>query len=203
MILHPVAAFGAHELQGQEKVRVGRELGRAALKRSARLMKLELETEGEDEQEIFPRDEHRAPLAFERAGRTWCWSTTNTRGLSCAVVAPTRVGIDAEWLGRPRLGAALRYLPANELGAMGLEARRAAFALWSAKEAVLKLTGVGMAGMGRTQLVRVPGPGRATLELDEEVWEVRQVWESEHVISIACEAKDFTVELDHLLEAQA
>lgn len=199
MILHPVAAFGALELHGREKVRVARALGRAALRRSARLMKLELE----DEEEAFPRDAERAPLSFERAGRTWCWSTTNTRGLSCAIVAPTRVGIDAEWLGRPRLGAALRYLPASELGAMGLEPRRAAFALWSAKEAVLKLTGLGMSGMGRTELVRVAGAGRATLELDDEVWEVRQVWESEHVISIACEAPEFTVELDHLLEAQA
>lgn len=199
MILHPVAAFGPMDLRGRDKVRSGRELGRAALLRSARLMRLELDAE----EDPFERDPERAPLAFERAGRTWCWSTTNTTGLSCAVVAPTRVGIDAEWLGRPRLGAALRYLPANELGAMGLEARRAAFALWSAKEAVLKLTGLGMAGMGRTRLVRAPGPGRATLELDDDLWQVRQLWEAEHVISIACAEPEFTLELDHLAQAHA
>lgn len=199
MILHPVAAFGGHSLRGAEKVRMGRDLGRAALVRSARLMKLELA----EVEEPFPRDAERAPLPIQHQGHTWRWSTTNTHGLSCAIVAPTRVGIDAEWLGRPRLGAALKYLPARELGATGLEPRCAAFALWSAKEAVLKLTGLGISGMGRARLVRVTAPGCLSVELDEELWVVRQLWEQNHVISVACEQSDFGLELEHLAEAPA
>ena len=60
-----------------------------------------------------------------------------------------------------------------------------------------------MSGMGRTQLVRVSAPGRATIELDENLWEVHQLWESDHVISVACDAPEFTVQLDHLAEAHA
>ena len=77
-------------------VEEARRLGRRALEEASRLARLSAPTE-------FPRDAERAPLPFEdeRApGRLWHWSTTNTRGLVAAAVAPAPIGIDAEWLDR-------------------------------------------------------------------------------------------------------
>ena len=198
VILYPVVARLARDLRGRDGVAEARRLGRVSLDRSSKLAHVEHTN--------FPRDPERAPTPFRSGGVTWYWSTTNTTGLAGGVVAPTRVAIDAEWLDRPRLEAVLEYFAPAELDdllQLGLDERRAALALWSAKESVVKLTGVGMAGMGRATLECVLAPGRGTptrlaVSLEDEVFEVVQVWEGEHVVSLACDAPAYRVQLKTL-----
>ena len=147
----------------------------------------------------FPRDAERAPLPMQMDGKSWHWSTTHTEGLAAALLGPLPLGIDAEWLQRPRQAAVGEYFSKHELALLQLPAERAALALWSAKEAVLKLSGIGMAGMGRTTLESCDPGGRMRLRLDDRLHLVRQSWLPEHVLSCAISLspsiQDFEIEL--------
>jgi hypothetical protein len=202
MILHPVVGRVPRGLSGRAGVQEARRIGKLALEESARLARFEGEAR-------FPRDAERAPVAVRPpGGATWHWSTTNTPGLAAGVVAPARVGVDAEWLDRPRIEAALEYFDAEELALLDRDERTGVLGLWSAKEAILKLTGVGMAGMGRVRLEGVlPRDGakddRLVLSFRDEVLQVAQLWQGEHVLSVACDADAFDVRCTVLAEATA
>lgn len=114
--------------------------------------------------EAWPRDEAGAPATL--AG--WHASWSDTTGLVAAVVAHTSIALDVEWLHRPRQGAAReRFRESGELArlealAPGEAEDEAVLALWTAKEALLKLARTGLADLGRCPLAaaeRVAGDG--------------------------------------------
>ncbi len=80
----------------------------------------------------------------------WCWSASHARGhVALAVAGLPRIGLDLEPLDRPRpLHVAERLA---ELGAdpATLADGEALIACWTRAEAVLKLHGVGLGGLGR------------------------------------------------------
>ncbi|HED66797.1 MAG TPA: 4-phosphopantetheinyl transferase family protein [Planctomycetes bacterium] len=185
MIVYPVCARVPSGLRGRRGVDEARRLGHEALELSARLARRP-PVEGAS----FPRDDERAPLPVRTGRCTWHFSTTNTRGLAAAVVAPFRIGIDAEWLDRPRIEAPLAYFDARERARLGLDERRGVIALWSAKEAVLKQVGVGIAGMGRVRLESAAPGHRLRLAFDGERFDVRLFFRGDHVLSIATTEPD-------------
>jgi len=138
--------------------------------------------------ERFPRSAERAPESFSIDGQNWYWSTSGTTGLVAALLGPTPLAIDAEWLGRERTDALAAYLEPGELALLPHGGTRALLALWSAKEAVIKQTGIGMAAMGRTRLVELLAPDQLCFELDGGRHLVRQTWLPEHVLSVALAA---------------
>lgn len=88
----------------------------------------------------------------------WHAAFADTTGLVVAAVAPVALGLDAEWLARPRWEAArARFEASGELARLGGDARADVLALWCAKEALLKRAGVGLADLGRCPLVRRAG----------------------------------------------
>jgi hypothetical protein len=180
VILRPCIAHLPRNLRGREGVQAARKLARLSLERCASRLGLEAQALS------FPRDAERAPQPMDHAGQRWHWSTTNTKGLVAGLLGPTPLAVDAEWLGRPRQAALAAYLPGAEVRALGLPAGHAELALWSAKEAVIKLTGIGMAAMGRTALKEVLGQERLLFSLDGRTYQVLQNWQPEHVISVAC-----------------
>lgn len=193
-------ATGPPTPRGRAGVELARQRAQQALEASAQragLADLALE---------FPRDAERAPLPMRRGGESWYWSTTHTHGLAAGMIGNRPLGIDAEWLARPRQEALGEYLSQAELEAMQLPGAHAALALWSAKEAVLKLSGIGMAAMGRTTLVSRSAGGRLWLRLDGRLHLVRQSWLEEHVLSLAIqptpEFQDFELELCFLEAVQ-
>jgi hypothetical protein len=104
--------------------------------------------------DAWPRDALGAPLALSG----WNASVADTTGLVAGLVAPGPVGLDVEWRYRPRWEAArARFDEAGELARLGADDRDAVLALWCAKEALLKLAGVGLAGLGRCRLVAREG----------------------------------------------
>lgn len=104
--------------------------------------------------ETWPRDEVGAPAPL--AG--WHASWSDTTGLVAAVVAPVPVALDVEWLHRPRQGVAReRFRESGELARLeaisaGEALDEAVLALWTAKEALLKLARTGLADLGRCPL---------------------------------------------------
>jgi len=189
VILYPVCARVSTSLAGRDAVNEARRLGRRALELSAHHAK----RPGPGEETAFPYDAGRVPQPSHAGGRTWHFSTTNTRGLAAAIVAPCPVGIDAEWLDRPRIAAPLAYFSPEERALLGLDERRGVLALWSAKESVLKLTRVGIAGMGRVHLLSASPTGRLRLAFEDATFGVAILFRGDHVVSIASEAESFEV----------
>ncbi len=176
MILVAVLAPFSTELVGREGVVEGRRVGALALAKAA-------ERTGIPGLEL-PRDEKGAPLPIGG----WHWSNTNTRGLAAAIVAPFPVGIDAEWSRRPRFEAARDRFDRDdpsELDRMGGRSRTDVLRLWTAKEAVLKLTRAGIADLGRTVLTEVLDAERLRLTSREREVEVRVSRWNEHIVSVA------------------
>jgi 4'-phosphopantetheinyl transferase len=186
VILHAVVAAFSAQLSGRAALERGRELARLARAESARLADAPLDE--------FPADEDGAPLA---AGG-WHWSSTHTRGMAASVVAPARVGIDAEWLGRPRLSVVRRRFP-EELARMADQGAEGMLRLWTAKEALLKMHGVGVADLARCPLVEAR-PDHAVIEYRGAQHRIHQLRHAEHVLALSCEAPDWRVELHELAE---
>ncbi|HEX6882162.1 MAG TPA: 4'-phosphopantetheinyl transferase superfamily protein [Planctomycetota bacterium] len=104
--------------------------------------------------EAWPRLPSGAPTPVQG----WHASFTDTTGLVAAAVAPVALGLDAEWLARPRWEAArARFAASGELALLGGAGRADVLALWCAKEALLKLAGVGLADLARCPLERRAG----------------------------------------------
>lgn len=139
--------------------------------------------------------EHGRPtLATPHATLAFNWSHSGDHAL-LAIARGIQPGIDLERL-RPRpraLDIARRYFCADEadaLAALGPAQRDDAFlSLWTAKEAVLKATGRGLAfGLDRLQLAVPPAPSRL-LRLDGDdatAWQLQSlVPAAGHVASLA------------------
>jgi phosphopantetheinyl transferase len=100
-----------------------------------------------------------------------------------ALVAPVAVGLDAEWLARPRIEAARALFRASgELARLRSAEPREVLALWSAKEALLKLAGVGLADLGRCPL-RSRESETYRLEHAGRLHDVRVRFEGAHVLA--------------------
>ena len=92
------------------------------------------------------------------AGGTY-WSASHTQGAAGAAVAPFPVGFDLERARALRPELARRFLSPAEPPIEPLVA-------WTAKEAVLKKLGLGMAGLSRCRIVARSGEGRLQLDFD-------------------------------------
>jgi len=172
-------------------LREAREAARAAARVSARLAGASAELlDG-----AWPRDDAGVPVA--RGG--WHASFTDTAGLAAALVAPCAVAIDAEWLARPRWQAArARFVESGELALLDDDGRGSVLALWTAKEAVLKLARVGLADLGRCPLVARDGERFVLQHRGEERCAlVRR--HGEHVVAV-CAAEPFALALAVLEE---
>jgi hypothetical protein len=102
----------------------------------------------------WPREGSGAPAVVDG----WHASWSDTTGLAAAVVAPFPVALDVEWRLRPRWQAARERLREwGELARLGADDPASVLALWTAKEALLKLARVGLADLARCPLVRREG----------------------------------------------
>ncbi len=174
MDLFPVLSTFDLALSGGPCVARGREHAARALRESARRA-------GAPTLD-FLREEGGAPLPQNG----WHWTQTHTRGLAAALVAEeplAPVGIDAEWLGRPRVAVIGRRFP-EELALFDAPTDRNALSLWTAKEALLKRFGIGVADLTRAILVEVDAHG-AWLDYKGDRHRVEQRIVGEHLIAVA------------------
>lgn len=128
----------------------------------------------------------------------WHVSLAHSRSLALAALAEQPVGIDVEDLREGRLAKLQRYFEPDELARLGSLAPRELAALWSAKEAVLKLAG---RGLEELRLVVLTGRDGDTFRLVHRA-APRTVVHREldsHLVALCVDAPDY--ELGWLAEA--
>jgi hypothetical protein len=143
----PLVLAPAARLAGREGVRALRARQAEALRAAARAA-------GAPVPRAFPRDARSAPLPFAQG---WSWSAANTRGAALAAVAEAPLRVDVEALARPRVAPAAAFAGPAELALHPRWSAPLALALWAAKEAALKLAGVGVAELFACRLAAPPG----------------------------------------------
>jgi 4'-phosphopantetheinyl transferase len=148
------------DLKGRDKVRALSRHARSALRQSCLQSGLHLET--------FPKDENGAPLPVKGV----YWSLSHKSSVVGGVASPMPVGLDLETI-RPVSEALLtKVADADEWQLVGGRAADRFFRFWTAKEAVLKAVGKGIAGLSRCRIVEIVDDTRMTLVYEKTRWPV-------------------------------
>lgn len=159
-------------LNGREKVDALSRLARSALMTSCEKSGLYLEA--------FPKNEKGVPLPVGGVH----WSLTHKSDMVGGVASRLPVGMDLETI-RPVNDALLAKVADDcEWQLADGDRQRVFFRFWTAKEAVLKAVGKGMAGLSRCRVVAIVDDTRMTLTYDETRWPVAHLWFDGHVAAL-------------------
>ena len=178
MTIYPVLVPIPQEspLRTPEQVRRQREFARVALRECARRC-------GAPE-EGWEKDAYEVPLP---QGGYW-WSVSHKRKWAAAVIADRPIGIDIEEI-EPRGDDLFAEIASDdEWDLLGERCWPAFFRVWTAKEAILKADGVGIAGLPHCQLVEVPDDRHMTLEYKGRGWLIEQYFHDNHVAAVTCDS---------------
>jgi 4'-phosphopantetheinyl transferase len=170
-VILPVAKAG-NRLSGSEKVARLSRISREALKLSAGKWGVTL---GE-----LVKDENDVPCPFDGH----YWSLTHKSKYVAAVLSRNRIGIDIEEI-KPRSKSIFSLVASDE------EWERAQdrsldtfFRYWTAKEATLKATGVGIGGLKACRVVSVPDEHHIILDYRDHSFRVEQLYHKNHIVSV-------------------
>jgi 4'-phosphopantetheinyl transferase len=147
-------------LKGRDKAKTLSRLARLALMQSCEKSGFHLDT--------FPKNEKGMPLPVNGVH----WSLTHKSDMVGGVAALLPVGMDLETI-RPVSDALLaKVADEKEWRLVDGDRQVNFFRFWTAKEAVLKAVGKGMAGLSRCRVAAVPDKTRMTLTFDGHRWPV-------------------------------
>jgi 4'-phosphopantetheinyl transferase len=175
-IIHPVVLAVPEPdlgLKGREKVAALGRIARQALAHSARFSGIRLGP--------LEKDDHGAPLPSNGVH----WSLTHKERYVAAVTAPHPVGIDIERI-RPVREGMHRRLAGDAEWALAPEITRPLFfRYWTAKEAVLKAVGKGLAGLSRCRVEAIADTDHLILSYEDSLWTVAHFWGTkEHIVTV-------------------
>ena len=178
MIIYPVLVPIPQDspLRTPERVRQQCESARLALGESARRC-------GAPE-DGWVKDGQDVPLP--QAG--YYWSVSHKRKWAAAVIADRPVGIDIEHIAPRRDEMFKEVAGEDEWTLMGGHSWAAFFRVWTAKEAILKATGIGIAGFHACHVVGTADERHLTLEYENRLWQVEQYYHDDHIVAVTVEA---------------
>ncbi|MFO7716678.1 4'-phosphopantetheinyl transferase family protein [Desulfosarcina sp.] len=128
----------------------------------------------------LPKNEKGAPLPVGGVH----WSVAHKSKVVGGVAAPLPVGLDLETI-RPVSDALLaKVADEEEWMLVRGDPQKNFFRFWTAKEAVLKAVGKGMAGLSRCRVAHIVDDTRMTLVYDGMDWPVAHVWFNGHVAAL-------------------
>ncbi len=171
VILKVPAAAGA--LSRPERVRYLSDLARTALRRSARFSGLSLGA--------LEKDAHGAPIP---AGGVF-WSLTHKPRYVAGVTSRRPVGIDIEMIKPVRDGMYGKVAGEAEWSLGGADRLTLFFRFWTAKEAVLKTGGRGLADLSACRITAVLDECRLSVAYRGRVWTVHQCRFDGHMAAVA------------------
>lgn len=177
MVLEPVEPFE----HGPARVAAQSAAARRALARAAEELGLG--------PLLLTKSERGAPRV-DRPG--WHTSLAHTRSLALAVLAERPVGADIEDLRAPRLTKLQRFFEPGELARLGSFDPKELAALWSAKEAALKLAGVGIEELGQVVLLGRTPDGLALSHRSTPRRVVHREVDS-HLVALCVDAQEYVL----------
>jgi 4'-phosphopantetheinyl transferase len=169
-VVMPVIEAG-HKPSGKEKVDHLSRIAREALKLSAEKSGVRL---GE-----LLKDERGAPRPI--AGNYW--SLSHKSKYVAAVVSRDKVGIDIEEM-KPRPESLFAHVASDEEWELKGKSWDTFFRYWTAKEAVLKVIGIGISGLRTCRVVSVPDDNHITLGYNGHLFLVEQLRHKNHIASV-------------------
>ncbi len=104
------------------------------------------------------------------------WSISHKPGYVGGVVATEPVGIDIEQVRSVKDGVMEKIADEREWALAGGKAPEAFFRFWTAKEAVLKVMGVGFTGLGNCRIVRIVNDDSLIAGYGQRRFVVHQTW---------------------------
>ncbi len=122
-----------------------------------------------------------APMVF---GDGYYWSLSHKPSGCAAVVGQGRMGIDIEEIRTRGQGVMDYAVTKEEWALLGEQSWQNFFILWTAKEAVLKAEGIGLAGLSRCCLVRRLGADELALDFTGRPWLVSYKVLGGHVVAL-------------------
>lgn len=120
------------------------------------------------------------------------WSISHKRLWSAAVIATQPVGIDVEHLTPRRVSVHDHLAGVAEWELIASRSWWAFYRVWTAKEAVLKANGIGVAGLLKCQLTDVHSDTHLTLRYNQRDWRVEQCYHADHIFAVATHGSDVT-----------
>jgi 4'-phosphopantetheinyl transferase len=176
-VVLPVTS-GLSNLRGREKVALLSGCARQALRLSAARAGRALQAVSKNANDV--------PLPS--AG--YHWSVSHKPKYVAAVVSGSPAGIDIEQV-RPRKQFIFGYVASDEEWELcGGRSRDALYRCWTAKEAVVKSAGTGLAGMRSCRVVSVPDETRIVLFYQDTLHIVEQVRFDGHMVAILKDDND-------------
>jgi 4'-phosphopantetheinyl transferase len=169
-VIMPVAKAG-RKLTGEEKVTNLSRVAREALRLSSQKSGLEL---GE-----LPKDQKGMPCP---AGGTY-WSLSHKSRYVAAVVSRSNVGIDIEEV-KPRPESLSVRVAGDDEWRLLDSSLNTLYRYWTAKEAVLKVIGIGIGGLRTCRVISVPDEYHITLDYHGQSFLVEHLLHKDHIVSV-------------------
>ena len=169
-VVMPVVEAG-HRLSGKEQVAHLSRLAREALRVSAEKSQVRL---GE-----LLKDENGSPCPV--SGNYW--SLSHKPECVAAVVSKDRVGIDVEEV-RPRTESLFSYVASDEEWELKEKSWDTFFRYWTAKEATLKVIGIGIGGLKTCRIISVPDENHIVVDYKGHFFLVEQLRYKNHIVGV-------------------
>jgi len=160
-----------HTLSGKEKVARLGHIARQALKLSAQQSQAEL---GE-----LVKDEQGVPCPV--AGIYW--SLSHKPRYVAAVVSRDKIGIDIEEM-KPRAESLFARVASDDEWQVLDRSWNTLYRYWTAKEAILKVIGIGIGGLRTCRIISVRDDHHVTLDYQGQSFLVEQLLHDGHIVSV-------------------
>jgi 4'-phosphopantetheinyl transferase len=163
-----------HDFKPRERVIFLSQHARQALKIAAEKSDVRL---GE-----FVKDDDGVPQPFGGIH----WSISHKTRYVCGVVAPLPIGIDIERVRNFSDGLFQKTATEQEwaLADMATDSVMAFFRFWTAKEAVLKATGIGIKDLLKCRISHIFDDNHLQIQYDGQDWLIEHFFFNDHVASI-------------------
>jgi 4'-phosphopantetheinyl transferase len=169
-VVMPVIEVG-HKPRGKEKV--------DHLSRSAReVLKLSAAKSGVRLGELL-KDEKGVPCPINGN----YWSLSHKPKYVAAVVSKNKIGIDIEEM-KPRPDSLFDYVASDKEWELKERSWETFFRYWTAKEAILKVIGIGISGLKTCRIISVPDENHIILDYKGHSFLVEQLRYKNYIVSV-------------------